>query len=218
VARFLLGVVALITLLPAATMALSSVLAERQRAPPDPVWVAGGLLLGMGLTVLRRPNWFLHTLQHEACHLIACWGLGVRVHRLVASDGQGGEVSHTPVGPLRTALIALAPYVLPLLLAPLLVARALVHEGAARSLLSAGCALAYPLHLAAVFHNVRLNLFDPRGDFAQVGRLFALAVTLGAALLTTAAAVAVLWADTPMRWRAPVAAIAPPRHVDAPGP
>ncbi len=215
-ARFLLGVVALITLLPAATMALGSVVAERQRAPPDPLWVAGGLLLGMGLMVLRRPNWFLHTLQHEACHLIACWGLGVRVHRLVASDGQGGEVSHSAVGPVRTGIIALAPYVLPLLLAPLLVARALVPEGTARSVLSAGCALAYPLHLVAVFHNVRLNLFDSKGDFAQVGRLFALAVTLGAALLTTAAAVAVLWADTPVRWRAG-AAIPLPRHVDATG-
>jgi hypothetical protein len=99
---------------------------------------------------------------------------------------------------LRGALISLAPYAIPLVLGPLLLARALSPEGLVRSLLSAACAIAYVTHLTGLIHNVRLNLRDPKGDLAKVGRPLALTLILCMALLVTALAIAVLWDGT---WR-----------------
>ena len=158
-------------------------------------------MVGLALACLRRPNWFLHTLQHETCHLLAAWLVGVKVHRLTASNGQGGEVTHDQTGPLRTAFIALAPYVFPLLLAPLLLARALTPESNYRQVLSGLCALMVPLHLTGLVHNIRLNFKDRRGDLAIVGRLLSLALILCALLLLAALVVIVLWDDSSL-WRA----------------
>lgn len=196
VLRLLLGVLAAAALVPACLRLLLAVIADRHRVPEDPLALALGLMLGVILVFVRRPNWFLHTLVHETAHLLACTLLGVRVYRLVASDGQGGEVRHAATGPVRTGIIALAPYVVPLILLPLLVARALVPESPARAVLSCLCALAYPSYLTGLFHNIRLNLGDAQGDLAAVGRLLALSLILCGALLTTAAAVVVLWDDS----------------------
>jgi hypothetical protein len=116
----------------------------------------------------------------------------------MASDGRGGEVEHAQTGPVRTTLIALAPYTIPLVLGPLLAARALTPEGPARSVLTALCAIAYLTHLTGLIHNIRLNLRDAKGDLAKVGRPLALTVIACMALLTTALAISVLWDDT---WR-----------------
>jgi hypothetical protein len=198
VLRFLLALLVLLAGVPICLDVMLEVIDARRHAPEDPLWFAGGLLLGVALIFFKRPNWLLHTALHEACHWLACLALGVRVHRVMASDGRGGEVEHAHTGPVRTALIALAPYIVPLVLGPLLIARAFTPEGLTRSLLAALCAIAYLTHLTGLVHNVRLNLRDPKGDLAKVGRPLALVVILCGVLLVTALTIAVLWDDT---WR-----------------
>ena len=196
--RVLLALLVLLAGVPLCLEVLLRTIDARRHASEDPLWLAAGLMLGVVLIFTKRPNWLLHTAQHEACHWLACVLLGVRVHRVMASDGRGGEVEHAVVGPVRTTLIALAPYTLPLVLGPLLLARALTPEGAVRSLLSAACAIAYLTHVTGLIHNIRLNLFDPKGDLVKVGRPLALALILCANLLLTAFAISVLWDET---WR-----------------
>jgi hypothetical protein len=201
VLRFLLGLVACATLVPLCGQVLLEVIGSRHRPPEDLQALAIGLGLGLVLVLLRRPNWFLHTLTHETCHLIACWLLGVKVHKLSASDGHGGEVSHQETGPVRTTIIALAPYLMPLYLGPLLLARALTPESPWRELLTGVCALAYPAHLTGLVHNVRTNFIDSRGDLAIAGRLLSLGLILCGVLLLTALAIIVLWDDSTLLQR-----------------
>jgi hypothetical protein len=198
VLRFLVALLVLLGGVPLCVDLLLRVIDIRRHAPEDPIWLALGLLLGLALIFFKRPNWLLHTALHEACHWLACLALGVRVHRVMASDGRGGEVEHAQTGPVRTTLIALAPYTVPLVLGPLLLARALTAEGWARSLLTALAAIAYLAHLTGLVHNIRLNLRDPKGDLAKAGRPLALVVILCGAILVTALTIAVLWDDT---WR-----------------
>ena len=191
--RLFLAMVAWCTAVPWALQVLRLTIASRHRLPEDPLWVVGGLLVGVFFICWRRPNGLVQTLVHEGCHLLACTFLLVPVHRVTASSGRGGMVEHDHTGWLRSALIALAPYVLPLLLAPLLFARVLTPEGLAREILAAACAAAYPSYLTAIFHNIRLNFWDRQGDLAKVGRLLSLAIILAAALLVTSWAIVVLW-------------------------
>jgi len=183
-------------MVPAAAQVLMATVNHHRHAPVDAWWVGLGLALGLVVTLWRRPNWFIHTLIHETCHLLVATALLVPVHRLVVSDGRGGQVEHQATGPLRSALIALAPYTLPLVLAPLLIARALTGEGTARGILSAACALGYITHLTGLFHNLRLNLRDATGDLARVGRVLSLAVIATVLQLVTAWTCAVLWSGT----------------------
>lgn len=199
--RLLLALLAGLLVVPLCVDVLLRTIAVRRHAPEDPIWVAAGLIGGVVLIFTRRPNWLVHTILHETCHLLACVLLGVRVHRIEASDGRGGVVEHAPVGPLRTLLIALAPYVVPLVLAPLLLARWLTPEGPARGLLSFLAAVAYVTHLTGVIHNVRLNLRDPKGDLAAVGRPLALLLILAMGMLVTALAIRVLWEGSWSGWR-----------------
>jgi hypothetical protein len=198
VLRFLIALLVLLAGVPLCLGVLLDVIDARRHEPEDPLWFTAGLLLGLALIFFKRPNWLLHTALHEACHWLACLLLGVRVHRVMASDGRGGEVEHAQTGPVRTALISLAPYTVPLVLGPLLLARALTPECWARSLLTAFCAVAYLTHLTGLVHNIRLNLRDPKGDLAKTGRPLALVVICCGVILTTALTIAVLWDDT---WR-----------------
>jgi len=188
------------SVVPAAAQVLMATISRHHDVPRDGWWIGLGLVVGLAVTVLRRPNWFIHTLIHETCHLLVATVLLVPVHRLVVSDGRGGQVEHQATGPLRAALIALAPYTLPLLLAPLLVARALTAQGTARGILSAACALAYVTHLTGLFHNLRLNLRDATGDLAKVGRVLSLALIATVLQLVTAWTCSVLWSDTWYTW------------------
>jgi hypothetical protein len=198
VLRLLLALLVVLGGLPLCLDTLLRTIDARHRVPEDPLWLAIGLMAGLALVFTRRPNWFLHTMLHEASHLLMARMLGVRVHRFMASDGSGGEVQHAAVGPLRSALISLAPYTVPLVLGPLLIARALTPEGWPRCVLSALCAVAFITHLTGLVHNIRLNLRDPAGDLAKVGRPLALASIACVLLLVTAWSIAVLWDDT---WR-----------------
>ncbi len=191
--RLALAVLVLCVGLPASVQVLLDVTATRRHLPEEAMAMACGLAIGLLIIFLRRPNWLLHTMVHEACHGLACLMMGVKVHRVMASDGRGGVVEHAPVGRLRTAVISLAPYTLPLLLAPLLIARWFSPEGALRSVLSALAVIAYVTHLTALTHNIRLNLRDPKGDLAVVGRALSLAVIGCVLILVTAATIVVLW-------------------------
>ncbi len=193
VLRFVLALVFAIVVVPLCLDTLLRTIEPRRHVPEDPLWMATGLMLGVVLIFVKRPNWLLHTMIHEACHLLACVILGVKVHKVMASDGRGGEVEHQATGPIRTALIALAPYVIPLVLGPVLLARHLAPEGPVRSVLSLLAPIAYVTHLTALIHNVRLNLRDAKGDLAKVGRLFALTIIIGMLMLVTALTIAVLW-------------------------
>jgi len=206
------------SVVPAAAQVLKATVIHHRHPPLDAWWVGLGVALGLVVTVWHRPNWFIHTLIHETCHLLVATALLVPVHRLVVSDGRGGQVEHQATGPLRSALIALAPYTLPLVLAPLLLARALTAEGTARGILSAACALGYITHLTGLFHNLRLNLRDATGDLARVGRVLSLAVIATVLQLVTAWTCAVLWSDT---WHAPAslpAGVVPRGTASSPSP
>lgn len=169
------------------------VMAAHHRVPADVVAITAGLALGLMLIAFRRPNWLLHTFLHECAHALVCVLLLVRVRGMRFSDGRGGEVEHDPVGPVRTMLILLAPYTLPVVLGPLLLARYFLVEPPWRAPLSALVACAWLTHVTGLAHNLRLNLWPTDGDLARTGRLFGLAVSVSALLLLTAATVAVLW-------------------------
>lgn len=193
VLRFVLAVLFAIVVVPMCLDTLLRTIEPRRHVPEDPLWMAAGLMLGVVLIFVKRPNWLLHTMIHEACHFLACLLLGVKVHKVMASDGRGGEVEHQSTGPLRTVLIALAPYTIPLVLGPILLWRHVAPEGPLRSALSLLTSIAYITHLTGLIHNVRLNLRDPKGDLAKVGRLLALTIILGMLMLVTALTIVVLW-------------------------
>jgi hypothetical protein len=193
VVRLALALLLVAVGLPICLQVLLDITGERRHIPEEALPMACGLAAGLLVIFLKRPNWLLHTLVHEACHGLACLLLGVKVHRVMASDGSGGVVEHAHVGRVRTALIALAPYTIPLLLAPLLIGRWLAPEGSYRSALSAVAVTAYVTHLTALVHNIRLNFRDPKGDLAQVGRPLALVAIVCALILVTAVTIVVLW-------------------------
>ena len=87
---------------------------------PDnyPLSVLGGGLRRPGGVVAQTNG--SHTFIHECCHHHVL-ALFVRVKGSGLRD-KGGYVTHIKTDPLRTILIAIAPYTLPLLLAPALFA------------------------------------------------------------------------------------------------
>jgi hypothetical protein len=169
-------------------------------APPEEPALFAGLVLGLLLACWRRPNLLVHTWLHESAHALMCVLLLVRVGAIRATAGQGGEVRHEAVGPLRLVPILIAPYVLPLVLGPLLFARWLSPDGLLRTLLTFGCGLAIFMHLHGLALNLRLNTFGPTADLARVGHLLAFALIATSLLLLAAAAVLVLWSTQPPAW------------------
>jgi hypothetical protein len=163
--------------------------------PQDPWAVVAGAALGVLILCVGRPNWLLHTLVHELCHAILCWLTGVKVRAFQISDGEGGFVKHAEPGPLRGLFILIAPYTLPLLLAPALVARMWLHEpGPWRVGLSALCAFLFVTHLVGLVRNVRNNFWGSDGDLARVGRFLSLVLIIGVLLLVCTWTLRTLWA------------------------
>jgi hypothetical protein len=159
-----------------------------------------GLVLGLLLALWRRPNLLLHTWLHETAHALMCLLLFVRVGAIHATAGQGGEVRHEPVGPLRAVPILIAPYLLPLVLGPVLLARWLTPEGPLRTGLSFACGVALCMHLHGLALNLRLNTNGPDADIPRVGHLLASALIAASLLLIATACVPVLWSTQPPGW------------------
>jgi hypothetical protein len=172
---------------------LSHVWQAHDRLPQDPFAVLMGLLMGLALVLWKKPNWLLHTSIHECCHLLACLGLFVPVRSFQASDGQGGMVTHDRPDPLRDTLIAIAPYTIPFLLVPALLARVLVPEGPWRALTSGLSAFAFVQHLQGLYHNIRLNFWGKDSDLARVGRPLSGVLIAGALMLVAAWVINTLW-------------------------
>ena len=161
--------------------------------PRYPLAVMIGGVLGLLFLFLRKPNQLLHTVVHEACHALMCLLLFVRLRGITATDGRGGEVQHDQADPVRGTLIAIAPYTVPLILGPILLARMWWHDGVAAMILSALSVFFYITHLQGLALNVRLNFWGEEADLPKVGRLLALVLIVGVLLLLTTALINVLW-------------------------
>lgn len=192
--RVAIGVVLAVVALPWCVHLLTTSIALAHGLPSHPWSLASGLLLGAGLVWWRKPNWLVHTFIHEACHAVLCIVLRVRITAFQATDGQGGAVLHRKVDPLRTTLIALAPYTLPLLLGPLLLARQMIEVPS-----TAGRVLTFLVgfftvhHLHGLYHNIRINFWGRQADLTRAGKILSLVVILGVHCLLGAWWVAVLW-------------------------
>jgi hypothetical protein len=151
--------------------------------PQDALQLALGVGLGARL---------VHTTIHEACHALVALLLLVPVRSFQVSDGQGGAVLHDRVDWLRTTIIAIAPYTLPLLLVPAMIAQ----EFAAPSWRPAATFAVGLLgvhHLHALWHNVRLNFLGRQSDLARCGRLLSLVLIAGGLLGLAGWLMRVLW-------------------------
>jgi hypothetical protein len=156
--------------------------------------VGVGLAAGLALAVLRRHSHLLHTALHEANHALLCLLTAVRIRKVEFSDGQGGAVTYDQPDPLRGTLILIAPYTVPLVLAPALVARMWVHQpGTAREILSGLCAALFVTHLAGLVRNLAGNFWSNESDCAKVGRPLALVLVAGVLLLVSTWTLTVLW-------------------------
>jgi hypothetical protein len=186
--RLLIAIALAIGALPLAWVVLEWALRHARWPLPDTVATLGGGALGLAWMLWRKPNWFWHTAVHELCHLVTCWLLWVKVSGISISDGKGGAVEHVETDPLRSTLIAIAPYTLPLVLLPALVARHwfVTDPGPWRTALSALCAFLFATHLHGLFHNVRINITGDQADLVKVGRPLSLVLIALVLVLVTA--------------------------------
>lgn len=168
--------------------------------PPEEYALFAGLMLGLILAFWRRPNLLLHTWLHESAHALMCVLLFVRVGAIQATAGQGGEIRHEPVNLLRAIPILIAPYVLPMILGPILLARWLSPDGLLRSGLTFACGIALFMHLHGLVLNLRLNTVGAGADIPRVGHLMAFALIATSLLLIASASVVVLWSSQPPAW------------------
>lgn len=166
---------------------------ERARGwPQDPLWLGGGIAIGLAMVWWKRPNWFLHTVLHETCHAVMCLLLFVPVRSFQATAGHGGAVEHDRTDWPRTVLIAIAPYVLPLLLAPALVAQELLPRPW-RPMATGAVGLLLVQHLSGLFHNLRLNWDGDQSDLVRVGRALSVVLIWCGLLALGWISVRVLW-------------------------
>lgn len=168
--------------------------------PPEEYALFAGLMLGLTLAFWRRPNLLMHTWLHESAHALMCVLLFVRVGAIQATAGQGGEIRHEPVNLLRAIPILIAPYVLPMILGPILLARWLSPDGLLRSGLTFVCGIALFIHLHGLVLNLRLNTVGMAADIPRVGHLLAFALIATSLLLLASASVVVLWSSQPPAW------------------
>jgi hypothetical protein len=168
--------------------------------PPEEYALFAGLMLGLILAFWRRPNLLMHTWLHETAHALMCVLLFVRVGAIQATAGQGGEIRHEPVNLLRTIPILIAPYVLPMILGPILLARWLSPDGLLRSGLTFACGVALFMHLHGLALNLRHNTLGGGADIPRVGHLLAFALIATSLLLLASASVVVLWSSQPPTW------------------
>ncbi len=162
---------------------------------PDTIASVGGGALGLLFIFWRRPNAFVHTAVHEICHLLVCLLVFVRPTGISVTDGRGGQVEHVETDAIRSTLIQIAPYTLPLLLLPALVVRhfIVVAPGSWRHALSAAVAFLFVTHLQSLYHNVRINISGDQADLVKVGRPLSF-VLIGLVLILVAAwTIRALW-------------------------
>jgi len=167
--------------------------------PRFPVAVCVGAAIGVVLLFTRRPNLLFHTFVHEACHALLCLLTFVKIRGVAFTDGRGGQVEHDQAGPIRTTLIAIAPYTVPLLLGPALLARMWWRDETPMLILSGVCAFLYVAHVHGLALNIRLNFWGEGADLPRVGRFLALVLIIGTLLLLTVAMIEVLWAGGAVR-------------------
>ncbi len=162
---------------------------------PDAIATIGGAAIGVLFLFWRRPNAFIHTAVHEFCHLIVCLVVFVRPTGITVTDGRGGAVEHLETDPVRSTLIQIAPYTLPLLLIPVLILRQFVITGPEpwRHALSAAAAFLFITHLQSLYHNVRINLSGDQADLVKVGRPLAFVLIVLVLMLVSAWTIRVLW-------------------------
>ena len=199
--RLIIGVVLALFALPVCVQ-LALWVARRQNrwSPEDPLAVAIGISLGLLWLLWRRPQNFWHTWLHELAHAIACVVLRVRLLGFKVTEGRGGEVEHAPCDPLRAALIVIAPYTLPLLLLPALLAQWALPSGVARECASGACGFLIVNHLHGLFLNLRLNFLGSDSDLARTGRVLGLVLVAIALLLLCALVIQVLWSSSLLPW------------------
>jgi hypothetical protein len=165
-----------------------------QGLPQDPWAVALGAGAALALVWWKKPNWFLHTLIHEAGHALMCALLWVPIRSFRVSRDQGGEVVYDRPGVLRGALIAIAPYTVPLPLIPALLVVRLAPDGSPWQAIGAALsAFAFVLHLQGLWHNLRLNWRGDGSDLVRLGRSLAAVLIAGVLLLVCAWTIAMLW-------------------------
>ena len=162
---------------------------------PDTAATLGGAAAGLLFIFWRKPNWFIHTAVHELCHLIVCLLVFVRPTGISVTDGRGGAVEHIETGPIRSTLIQIAPYTLPLMLLPVLVTRhfIIIDPQPWRHALSAAMAFLAITHLQALYHNIRINLSGEQADLVKVGRPLAFVLIALAMMLVAAWTIRALW-------------------------
>ena len=166
---------------------------------PDTAATIVGAAVGLLFLLWRKPNWFIHTAVHELCHLVVCLLVFVRPTGITVTDGRGGAVEHIETDPIRSTLIQIAPYTLPLLLTPALIVRQfiVIDPGAWRHALSGAVAFLAITHLQALYHNVRINLSGDQADLVKVGRPLSFVLIALALLLVAAWTIRVLWSGLP---------------------
>ena len=156
-----LAIIFLLLLVPWLTHRLIAEIATAHGWPQDARALGLGLGLGLVLAWWKRPNWLLHTFVHESCHALMCAMLWIPVRSFKVSDGMGGAVEHGQTDYPRTVLIAIAPYIVPLLLIPALLAQqyfSLHYRPWATCIVGA----LVIQHLTGLYHNIRLNYHGSR--------------------------------------------------------
>ena len=160
----------------------------------DRLGILIGACCGIAFVLWKRPNAFIHTFVHEACHAILCLSLGVRVTSFRVTNGDGGAVGHTSVDPFRGTIISIAPYTLPLLLGICLGFRMWFDEPTTtRHVLSALCAFFFVHHLQALYYNIRINMWGKQADLVKVGRPLSAILIATALCFTTFWTIKVFW-------------------------
>ncbi len=166
---------------------------------PDSVASIAGAAVGLLFLFWRKPNGFVHTAVHELCHFITCLLVFVRPTGISITDGRGGAVEHIETDPIRSTLIQIAPYTLPLLLTPVLIVRQfiVIEPGPWRHALSAAVAFFAITHLQALYHNIRINISGEQADLVKVGRPLSFVLIALALMLVAAWTIRVLWGGLP---------------------
>jgi len=167
---------------------------------PDTVSTIAGSVLGVAFACWRRPSWFAHTWVHEHAHVVVYVALHLRwPSGLYVSDGKGGEVEHFETDAVRSVLVRIAPYTLPLLLTPVLLVRhfAVTEPGPWRHVFSGLAAFLIIHHVQALYHNVRINISGDQSDLVKVGRPLSFVLIALAMLLLAAWTIRALWSGLP---------------------
>ena len=190
--RWIIALIICCTVLPWSVHLLDQTWQQRHFVPTHGLAVLSGLFLGIALVFWKKPNWLIHTLIHESAHALACLLLGVRIRNFQASDGKGGMVVHDKTGPIRSTIISLAPYTIPLILIPLFIIDVFLRDPTHVLIMSGLISFAYVHHLHGLYHNVRLNFWGKQADLSKAGKALSIACICSCLALVSAWTIRVL--------------------------